>query len=128
MSPEAITRRNLPHWYMPGAMHFVTFRLAGSLPRETIEDLEQRKKLLLQNMTRDAASADQRYRIHKQLFAAYDHYLDNHRDIDWLNDARIASLIRGSLYHLHGEQYLLLAYTIMPNHVHALFQPLAFDG
>lgn len=25
-SPETITRRNLPHWYMPGAAHFVTYR------------------------------------------------------------------------------------------------------
>ena len=36
----------------------------------------------------------------------------------------MAALVRQSLYFLHGEHYHLLAYCIMPNHVHALFQPL----
>ncbi len=30
---EILTRRNLPHWYRPGASFFVTYRLAGTLPQ-----------------------------------------------------------------------------------------------
>ncbi len=45
---EVVTRRNLPHWYVPGAAHSVRFRLAGSLPRDVIERLRQRKEQLSQ--------------------------------------------------------------------------------
>jgi putative transposase len=122
---EIITRRHLPHWYVPGAAHFVTLRLAGALPREIIERLQARKELLLRGK-RDAgiSEPEHRYRVHKQLFAAYDQYLDQHRDICWLSDPRVAAIVRSSLYHLHGEKYVLLAYCIMRNHLHTLFLPL----
>ena len=32
-------RRNLPHFHPTGAIFFVTFRLAGSLPAEIVEQL-----------------------------------------------------------------------------------------
>jgi putative DNA methylase len=105
-------------------MHFVTFRLAGTLPREVLDDLKRRKELLLQRRPADLTVGQHRARTHKQLFAAYDKYLDNQRDIVWLSDPRIAALVRSSLYHLHAKKYYLLAYTIMPNHVHVLFLPL----
>ena len=124
MSREIVTRRNLPHWYVPGAMHFVTFRLAGTLPREVVDDLKRRKQSLLVTKTAGVAPAEHRQRIHKQIFAAYDAYLDRHCEIDWLRDPRIAALVRSSLYHLHGRKHLLLAYSIMPNHVHVLIQPI----
>ena len=121
---EMITRRHLPHWYVPGAMHFVTFRLAGTLPKEVLEELKQRKETLLQKKPPPGMSSGAyRERTHKQLFAAYDKYLDKQRDIVWLSDPRIAGLVRTSLHHLHPEKYFLLAYTIMPNHVHVLFLP-----
>ena len=42
------------------------------------------------------------------------------RDLD---DPRVAALVRSSLHYLHGRKYHLFAYCVMPNHVHALFQP-----
>jgi 2'-5' RNA ligase len=39
ISGEVVTRRNLPHWYVPNAFHFITFRLAGTIPREKLEEL-----------------------------------------------------------------------------------------
>ncbi|HUR59984.1 MAG TPA: hypothetical protein VM029_19840, partial [Opitutaceae bacterium] len=37
--PAAIQRRRLPHWRQEGVTYFVTFRLADSLPAETLRDL-----------------------------------------------------------------------------------------
>lgn len=120
---DIVTRRNLPHWYMPGAAHFVTFRLAGSLPRQFIDDMKQRKELLL-NQRRDAMSeAEHREHVHKLLFAAYDEQLDHSRDEHWLSDPRVSAIVRGSLHYLHGRKYELLSHSIMPNHVHVLFLP-----
>ncbi len=61
--------------------------------------------------------------VHKQLFAAYDEYLDRNRDIHFLDDPRIASVIRRSLYFWNGKKYGLCAYCILPNHVHVLLRP-----
>jgi putative DNA methylase len=121
---EIITRRHLPHWYVAGAAHFVTFRLAGSLPNVFIEQMRQRKQVLLrQGAARGESLAQHRERVHKQLFSAYDEELDASRRVHWLDDPRVASLMRGSLHYLHGKKYELLAHSIMPNHVHVLFLP-----
>ena len=125
MAVEQITRRSLPHWFVPGAAHFVTFRLAGTLPREVIDSLQQRKdELLKQAPPADCTTAQFRERAHKQLFVAYDNFLDTDRKVHWLSDARLAALVRTALYHWHGRKYNLLAYCVMPNHVHVLLLPL----
>jgi len=124
MTREIITRRNLPHWYVPGALHFVTFRLAGTLPAGVIDDLQRRKaEWLRQKRSAATCEAAHRRQVHKRLFAVYDEYLDHHQEVDHLAEPRVAALVRRSLYHLHGEKYGLSAYCILPNHVHVLFLP-----
>src|SRR2546423_639346 len=114
-SQETVTKRHLPHWYVPGAMHFVTFRLAGTLPRAVLDEMKLRKEALLQRTPPQGMSVGQyRQRLHKQLFATYDKYLDEGIANAWLSDPRLAALVRTSLYHLHRVKYYLLAYTIMP--------------
>ena len=34
--------RNLPHWLPPGEIIFITFRLAGSLPQEVLDRLQEK--------------------------------------------------------------------------------------
>lgn len=128
MNRELIARRNLPHWYVPDAMHFVTFRLAGTLPREVLERLKSRKAEMLLRRPPDVSPAQHRERVHKQLFAEYDRYLDAHREIRWLDDARVAALVRRSLYFLNGKKYGLVCWCVMPNHVHLLIRPFDLDA
>ena len=126
---EVITRRCLPHWFVPGAAHFVTYRLFGTLPAEALDTLKCRKdELQAEKQTRPGETiADRRKRIHKQLFAAYDSFLDAGTEIRWLADPRVAALVRSNLYHHNGTRYRLLAYCIMPNHVHVLLLPTDED-
>jgi putative DNA methylase len=122
--PETVTRRNLPHWYMPGAAHFVTYRLHGSLPGSALEELQNRKEALLKRKPPAGISpAQYREQVHKQLFAQYDQWLDRSKN-GCLSDPRVAALIRSNLYHHNGSKYHLVAYSVMPNHVHVLFQPI----
>jgi putative DNA methylase len=122
--PETVTRRNLPHWYMPGAAHFVTYRLHGSLPQIALEELQNRKEALLQCKPPAGSSpAQYREQVHKQLFAQYDQWLDRSKN-DCLSDPRVAAMIRSNLYHHNGSKFHLMAYCVMPNHVHVLFQPI----
>jgi putative DNA methylase len=120
---ETITRRNLPHWFVPGAWHFVTYRLAGTIPVAVLHELRQsREQRWLEEKKAGSATPPFRERLHKQFFAAYDQYLDHTCKIDWLTNPKVAAMIRGNLYHHNSVKYDLLAYCIMPNHVHVLLR------
>ncbi len=112
---------------MPGAAHFVTYRLANTLPAYVIEELRLKKQQLL-NQPTDLSPAEHRRDVNKVLFAAYESYLDNLRDVDWLREPRIAAMLRQNLYYHDGSKYHLHAYSIMPNHVHVLFTLLPVNS
>ncbi len=118
---ERVHRRSLPHWYMPGAAHFVTYRLAGTLPANVLEELKAVRERLLTGKT-VSSIADRSY-VNKVLFKEYDRYLDQTAGRDWLGQPEIALMLRENLYHHDGQKYVLHAYCIMPNHVHVLFTP-----
>jgi putative DNA methylase len=121
---EVVTRGNLPHWYVPGTAHFVTYRLADTIPASMLREWRERREALSrQKPPSGVSSADYCMRLHKQFFAAYDHYLDTHVDRDWPANPDVARIIRENLYHHNGSKYELLAYCAMPNHVHVLLQP-----
>jgi len=119
-----MTRRFLPHWFVPAAVHFVTYRLHDSLPKTVLEELRACKNALLKDKPKSGqSSAQHRTEAHKRLFVQYDAWLDRGESKKHLSDPRIAALIRSNLYHHHGKKYQLLAYCVMPNHVHILIQP-----
>jgi putative DNA methylase len=126
---EIVTRGRLPHWYVPHAAHFVTYRLAGTIPLDVFENLRAKERQLLRQPGHQAMSPSlRRLAVHKTLFVDYDRYLDANRSVDWLARPQIASMIRCNLYHHHHRKYELLAYCVMPNHVHALFIPLVGEA
>ncbi len=45
-----------------------------------------------------------------------------------LTDERIGNLVVGALRFFDGKRYLLLDYTVMPDHVHLILKPLVCDG
>jgi len=121
---EHITRRILPHWYVPGAVHFVTYRLAGTLPAEVMHRLRDEKESRARRpLPHGLSLAEFRERLHKRFFAAYDDYLDQTCTVDWLTHPPVAAMLRQNLYHHSRRKYHLIAYCIMPNHVHVLIQP-----
>src|SRR5262249_5443078 len=107
-----------------GAAHFITYRLHGCLPPQALADIQTRKEQLLRNHYLAELPEPARQRIHKLLFARYDHWLDYREDVAWLNDPRLGAMIRSNLYHHHGKKYYLYGYCVMPTHVHVLLQPI----
>jgi putative transposase len=130
MSAEIVTRRRLLHWYQPGYAHFITYRLAGSIPDLQLRDWRRERADLI----RQAGSlpydvrAERRSEIERQFFKRYDDLLDQSPGERWLGDNRVASVVRDNLYHHNGAKYQLLAYCVMPNHVHVLLQPFQIDA
>ena len=97
-------RGYLPRCDFPDLVQFVTFRLADSMPASrrgewehllAIEDLREKRTQL-------------------------EEYLDRGVGECQLRDPRIAKLCEEALLFFHNERYELLAWCVMPNHVHLL--------
>jgi REP element-mobilizing transposase RayT len=100
--------RNLPHWHPLGRAIFITWRLAGSLPRALLAELKSsekpaNRKFAVAESVLDAASCGPR----------------------WLAESEIAEVVRISILKgaLELRAFELFAYVIMPNHVHLLLEP-----
>jgi putative transposase len=105
----AYYRRNLPHWLPEGRTIFLTWRLHGSLPASSRKE----------NTKTSKSSAGERFR-------AVDRVLDRTAEGPfWLRDPVIASCVVDTLRRGECElnHFKLLAYVVMPNHVHALLTP-----
>jgi len=103
-------RGHLPHWESSHGIYFVTFRLADSLPQSTIRricDVE------------DAKPLEERH-FSKQL----EDYLDCGTGSCYLKQPEFAELVVHAFRKFDGIRYRMLAWCVMPNHVHAVFQPL----
>ena len=120
--------RHLPHMHPPGATFFVTCRLAGSLPRAILHELRieaERVARELDDIPTEPDRARQAHMSHRRLFAQWDTKLDEAgAGPVWLEKAKVAQVIADSLHHRDDRVYELLAYCIMPNHVHVVFKPL----
>ena len=101
-----ITRGDLPHWYVPGAAHFVTYRLTDTLPADALQRLRSERDARLRQPPSEGFSiAEHRSRQHKAYFAAYDEYLDRVSSVRWLQNPAVARIIVENLYHHHGSKY-----------------------
>ena len=94
----------LPHCDFTGLVQFVTFRLADSMPASrrgewahllSIKDIREKRTKL-------------------------EEYLDRGVGECWLRHPRIASLCEDALLFFHNDRYELLAWCVMPNHVHVV--------
>jgi putative DNA methylase len=106
------SRGYLPHWDHPGMIQSVNFRLADSMPAKIIEKWQN--ELALQSER--SPDVELRRRIEE--------YLDASHGVVWLRRPDIASLVECALFHFDRRRYRLLAWCIMPNHVHALIETL----
>ncbi len=104
---EWYSRGYLPHFDEPGLIQVITLRLWDSLPAKIVEQLEK-------DSLEDSAK---RARTEEYLNAGY--------GACYLSDPRIARLVENALLHFDGQRYRLIAWVIMPNHVHVLLEIFA---
>ena len=100
-------RGYLPHFDAGAVVQTITFRLADSLPREFYE-----KAAALTPSSTD-------------LFFALERAIDGGPGSCLLADSKNGSVVRDALERFDGERYLLLAWVIMPNHVHVMIEQVA---
>ena len=117
-------RSKYPHIHPVGAMFFVTFRLADSLPQNIINQLKASINPNQINEYEHSLDPSQqiRYnRIQQYYFNRFDYQLDEKPYGDcYLKDPKIAQIVIDKLRQFDSQYYKLIAYCIMPNHVHLL--------
>ncbi len=122
MSYREFYRRHLPHWQPPGATLFVTTRLVGSLPSHVITELKRERAFVANG--RDKAMKERLF-AGERAFRSWDLALDKYAaSPKWLQKPEIAALVSEALHYRDRKVYDLLAYCIMPNHLHIVFTPL----
>jgi HsdR family type I site-specific deoxyribonuclease len=101
---------NLPHRNKVGLVQFITFRLADSLPQEVLKNIESQLKLV----SNDKIDSEKRKKYQK--------YLDSGYGSCALKHPEMARIVIEALQYHDGDKYDLLAWSIMPNHVHVLIK------
>src|SRR5438094_3302501 len=94
------SRGYLPHVDSPNLVQHLVFRLADSLPAELRKELDQ-------------ADGDERV-------ALIDAALDRGHGRRDLAIPSVAELVQSAMLTFDGDRYSLIAWCVMPNHVHAL--------
>jgi putative transposase len=133
---KQFSERHRPHIQPPDSILFVTYRLAGSIPGAMVRQYKAKKDWLVNQLTRiniEARESDSP-KMKKWLEDAENFNRDwfiKFEDIMhkasagpmWMKDERIADAVAQSLRKLDGDAYRLDAYSVMSNHVHAVFKP-----
>jgi type I restriction enzyme R subunit/putative DNA methylase len=90
----------------------VAFHLADSLPKGALDQLEE----AINEVPVDARALERRKQIEAWIDAGYGSCA--------LRDPRAAAIVQDALLFFDASRYRLMAWVVMPNHVHVLFEPL----
>lgn len=106
------SRGYLPHFECSELTQHVTFHLADSLPQSVLLRLQAE----LRTLSPEQRDAERRRRL--------DAWIDAGHGSCVLSKPDIADMAQASLLTFDSQRYRLLAWVVMPNHVHVLFQPI----
>ncbi len=127
--PRNITIRQgayLPHWTREAAIYAINFRLADSLPRPIVKSWYFERLDIVrtaQQMNRPLTLVEET-RLDKLFSEKVETYLDAGSGACWMQRDDVAGVVAGALLHFEGARHRLAAWCVMPNHVHAVVQPL----
>ena len=129
-APFSVGEHFRPHWSQAGAIVFITFRTADSIPRDVLERWNEQKLSWLKthaNITttdwRRAVSDlsdDLRRKFWKTFDRCREDFLDTCHGKCVLRRRELAQIVADSLLHFDGERYRMGDFIVMPNHVHLL--------
>ena len=138
---KQFARRHRPHINPPDAGLFVTYRLAGSIPKSVVRDYRARKAWLeteLRRVRSEAACDDspeliswlERVEVFNRRWLLKFETILHQAEVGptWMRDRRIADAVAESLRALDGEAFRLDAYSVMSNHVHSIFKPFLSEA
>ena len=117
--------RHLPHWRLPRAAYFITFRLNDSIPSAILAETQRDAASWRQRLADHARPMSESERTQWQEFQRarlrkLERLLDQNHGECLLREARHRQVVADALHHFEGQRCEMLSYVVMPNHVHAL--------
>ena len=114
------TENRLPHWQQQGGTYFVTFRLADSIPAHVLGQWQDERAAWLRAHPEPWGSEIE-LEYHRRFSGALERWLDEGRGSCLLRRHDCAEIVAAALRHFEGDRVVMIAFVVMPNHVHALF-------
>jgi hypothetical protein len=114
------TENVVPHWQQQGAVYFVTFRLADSIPADLRARWEAERTAWLR-FHPEPWIPEAEHEYHKRFSGEIERWLDAGHGSCILRRTECARIVDESLRHFDAERLALISSVVMPNHVHALF-------
>jgi putative transposase len=106
------SRGYLPHFDDGEVIQHVTFHLADSLAKDVLD----RMAAELKTLPVKRQEVERRKKIEAWMDAGHGSCV--------LQNPVIAEMVQNALLFFDGQRYRILAWVVMPNHVHVLFQPI----
>jgi REP element-mobilizing transposase RayT len=117
----------LPHLKREAGTYFVTFREAGSLPREVLARFKAERDAIIRHAK--ASKRPLTWHEQEELFRWYSHrvdaYLDSNKGVHHLDNPQFADLLAKAICFFEDERYTLCAWVLMPNHAHVVVRPMS---
>lgn len=136
-SRSEIIKKNhtyLPHWTKEDGIYAVTFRLDDSLPASVIDDYISKKELIQKKidlLTSNKGSKNEKTQLlslrkeHTHLYSkTIESQLHNGLGSCIFNQDTNAKIVSDAIHFFDNDRYELLAWCIMPNHVHLVLKPI----
>ncbi len=123
--------RSLPHRFDTDKPIFITYRLKFTLPQSLLKTLKVRKaRWLIELKKLDQSEQNlQIQELDRTYYRWYDELIASHAGLpDMLKQKEILDIVIEALRFHDGLRYTLLAYCVMPNHVHVLVNPLVQES
>ncbi len=108
---EWFSRGYIPHRDKLHLLQSITFRLADSLPQKKLKEIEKE----LEQYDMNKQEIQRRIKIEE--------WLDSGMGCCALKHPKVAEVMQNALFFFDDEKYKLIAWCIMPNHVHVLIEP-----
>ncbi|MHC4368855.1 MAG: REP-associated tyrosine transposase [Planctomycetota bacterium] len=127
-SEPAIVKRQgryLPHWSKEGATYAITFRLADAVPCEVSESWRRERQEIVEQAQEKGRplTHHERVELHRLRSGKIESFLDAGHGECLLRDPGLAEIAHNALRHFDDRRYELVAWAVMPNHVHAIIRP-----
>ncbi|RQV96609.1 hypothetical protein EH220_05435, partial [bacterium] len=117
---------HLPHWTKEDATYAISFRLADSVPAHILEGWRLERQSILQRVQDQKRELTEleRQELEHLYSERIESYLDAGNGECVFRDRRAAEIVNNALKHFDKQKYDLIAWAVMPNHIHVIIKPI----
>ena len=115
--------KHLPHWQQQECLCFITWRLADSIPMETLRDITERRERWIK-IHPHPWTQETEAEYNQTFMNEFEVLLDQGNGSRFLRTDAASSAVLKTMTRMDGDHYRLFSVVVMPTHIHTLVQPL----